>query len=1291
MENIRPSFLSNLFPWLSPVVIKFAVVDGGIEVQFYRGNRLLQDWHSPSLRYALPELLNRWIDDHHISMGPQPYPLVKQLWQNLMPLVSENFIVDASALTGLEEVNQPQDVTLVWTLNSSLVCIEGHFEGADHYLGMGWFQKGEKIWSLSTHPSSAVDSQLKNLIVPVQQTNFLLNMINPSLQPYLPIRVDFQYITDFVLQVTVTDARNGKFALALQCNYPQLLPISQIPLQPMNVLLANRAVIQFPHQALTPVMYGLLLQEPLAVFYGTNVPVFINEQLPILRLYHLISDDMAEKIIQANPIVSIATLRAILSFIRTYENGVGKYIITTTYQYQQHILDMNALLAAYQRNQRFIQQYGIWFEWPHNSYNIFNTIQQQRATKVLYPEEVMGFDTQRIALLNKKPIAHTIQLNGMTPVERGQDVFGQLQYHGIPGGIVDESLGSVTMFINSCENLLRENQRARILWLVPSNKKGSVTRAINDSTVRSYITVASLVTLRDEPVLMLHSWTLVIFQALDQLLDERFLSRPLSLLKWDWALTSVTSKSALSPLIMHTLHLPEKYYEQFCARYLFSLSGNYNSAAMGESVSILNTAQRVSPTMPKSASPSAHKKNEKLYPATSLPPVSDQPEVKGTDMPSKGTPKSDALMKLVPSRLISFWEQARKWKDMSYSRVSLVPHQSSYPIYTDMDEKELQWYFYWRNEVRNDRYPPTDIGYILMHVYETLACIGFTTPAMACTRLRALWTHYRDKFPQLDNYLIPWIADFCVVYKLSFTAMHWYAFLLTVPQCAVDEQLIAEAWLRQGGDWAQMPLAVLYKLAGLDRQSLFYRRNKSNHILEDIHRTSIVGVDDYLRRQKNIPGIISLYDRGSTHAVKREPFKGALTEHTYSSITVLEINAAFNNIEFHRALSGILKYADYLQQKLYQSITEPFTPTIAVIWQAAIESMLISKSLARLRSSMGLIEQQSSTSMLQESRSLLLYLLNKKTSRELKQLHIMHSTDAQSLIEQISVKPASSLLALPDIVPGNVRVQRKELEEKVPESTRRNPKLPSKRPIIELNQKFIVQLHQEAEKLQERLFIVDEEQLQGISTPASPGSQPEMEAKQEVENASIQPDINIQISIEPIQPESEIVREPAQTVSDSTRSAPQMINSIVQLNSEAISKLREESEQLQGRLVIEGEEKQEQSYITSMPDLVVITPVTSNVIDTVADVDEDWRAILQQWQPVHWEIITLLYQGQQVQLPTVEHKARRPISKLIDEVNSPVDEQLGDLLIDPDTRTIFDHLYTTAGSLVNWYISSKGR
>ncbi|HEU5227440.1 MAG TPA: tellurite resistance TerB C-terminal domain-containing protein [Ktedonobacteraceae bacterium] len=849
--------LAFLFPWLSPLSINFVLVDGGIKVQLQRNNQLLQNWQPSKLRHVLPETLAQWMNDHHIFVDPQPYPLVKQLWQQLIPLASKKLLIDASALAELEETRQPQDFMLVWMVNRSLACIEGRFEGADRYLGMGWFQKGKNVWSLNNSPPAAIDSQLKNLTMPPQQAGFLLNSIIPYLQQYLPTRADFQLITDFRLQVTVLGGQGKTLVLTLQCNYPQLLPTIQIPDKPTDALLANQAIIQFPQQALTPVMAQLLRNGSSIALQGTDIPLFIREQLSIMHRYQQISNDTAAKIMQTHPVVPITSLQPTLSLTHTSAYGIGQYRMIAVYRHQLHTIDMAPLLVAHRLQQRFVQQHGIWFEWPYDSGNLAHTIQQLQAAQIVLPGEVMGFHMQRLASIHIQPPAPTIQPEGTTLVERGQSVFKQLRHHGIPGGIIGEPPRTAAMFVDACEQLVRDNPEAGILWLVPWRKKSSVTRAVNSSPCRSSIQVASPAALYHEPSLTTQSWTLVIFQAVDLLLLENIPLATLSRLNWRWALASVTSKEALHSSIMPILHLSEQWYGQFCPRYLFDLS------------------------------------------------------------------------------------------------------------------------------------------------------------------------------------------------KISHS------------QTAVSNRDIA-----------------------------------------------------------------------------RPPSSPA-----------------------------------------------PVTPSPAISMQ-----------------------------------------YNPATRRP-------------------PVHPAANIPARPPTTPSYER-----------------PASPPIRHTIELNQQAIVHAHQEAAQLQDRLTM-EKQQLE----PAPPKIAP----------ANVPPTIR---------------REPTKIIPEPVKPPPPPKKQpVIQLNQEAILKLHAESEQLQDRLSIVTMEHPAIILITEPPAPEPEQPAVGETQGSPPDVDEDWQVILQQWKPEHWEVIQLLYQEQHERLSEVERKIHRPVSRLIDEINEPVDEQLGDLLVDPDTQALSPHLHTVAESLVSWYFSSEGR
>ncbi|GHO65063.1 hypothetical protein KSC_039550 [Ktedonobacter sp. SOSP1-52] len=1703
--------LSFLFPGHSPLIISFAIVDGGIEVKLSQNNQLLKDWQPSQLRHVLPEPLLQWIENQRIHIGPQPYPLIKQFWKSLFPHVSKKLLVDSSALTQLVEGPQPQDFALVWELNRSLERIEGRYEGADHYLGMGWFQKGATIWPLKLSPSASLDAHLKNPVYSLQHATVLLESNISYLQQYLPTRARFQVITDFIPQVIVHNVSSSAVTLGLQCNYPQLLSTIRVPEEDVDALLADRTVIQLSCQALTPVMTYLLQSSSAITLEGESIPLFIREQLPAMQRHHQISDDLAAKISQAHPIVSIPTLKPIVSLAHTFENGIGTYSITTTYKYQEHVLNIDALLIAYQRSQRFVRQHGIWFEWPENARDFVDTLLQQRAA-VLRLEEVMGFDTQRLALLPDQAPARTIKPVGATYVERARSLFMQLRQHGIPGGIVAHHQAGLTMTLEAAwKDLVRDNPQARILWIVPAKKREVVASAIRSR----HVTVASPETLCEEPELVSHAWTLVIFQELDSLLEAEHASEICSKISWAWAIFSIASKSALTPAILRVLHVPETYCAQFGAHYLFdplkgpaaqpemekpaasgstAIPGTLGSSdeAQREKIAqylemlkqnrvrrpLSSTAPGMRPFLPNieqavsngsAALPasvrihderdpdltiarkafltvigkhisnlnSAHQvllnvidKRVSVLSATQESAEIQREAVGATrrdsathaQTPPAQTQRGPQIVAATTSKAPSiesvFLAQATQWVGRTHDAMPMVSFKCHVPSYIDMDDRQLDWYFYWRNEVRNGRYPTTELSYILVHVYETLACVGFADPMQAYERLVALWRQYRNSFPLLGQYLIPWIADFCVVHTLPLTPMQWYAQLLSVPDCAVDVPLMAEAWWRQGGKWAEIPPTVLYKLVGFDVPQKLSLNTQQKKVLDEAYRLAIAEVDRYITHQSGQQALMKRYGRNRTQTIERQPFQGSLWEGSYPRIIIATINAAFNDIEFCRAISGILRYADYIQRKLYQNNAERFVPTIDMSWQEVIEIALRGRPLSRAEHTADQTQRPSSTVFSQSSQV--------KASQQADQGEDEQQTEKLPFVKQSQAKQVSSSSVAPATDASHAT---ETTASSVPHSGEPKPVSLSKSRSIELNQHTVVRLQQESEQLRERLTVEDEEDPRPLLSVTQQNGDPfgevrdvsRVEAKpvpKKVvphEKVTVRPDIKqgqkkepalplmrtetlsfwdqarqwkdrshglvtlekfkhyhpdytlmntsqlnwyfywrsevrsgrypatdvgyifihayealgcigftnpaqacdrlfslwkhyresfadldkylipwiadfcvvytvpltpmqwytqvlavpdcdidaqlvaeawlrqggdwtqippavlykltgfntqtkfyqkmrqkhalddgykraiaavdnylsskfdrpaliarygkgksqaverepfkwalvekpyapitvahinaaftdagfsqalsgilkyadhvqrklYQSAVSPFAPTIDVnwqeaievvltnkpavqAKEPErQTVSKIVISAsPQILPSAVpldaealeklqeesdqlqerltvgvgegavSLNTEAISRLRAESDQLQGRLTIEKEEdREEQSpQIISIPEVVpVVTPVIRNISVSELEVDEEWKGIVQQWQPEHWEVIRLLHHAQHKELVLVERQTHRPVSRLIDEINSPVEEVLGDLLIDPDTKTIASHLQAIVETLL---------
>lgn len=114
-----------------------------------------------------------------------------------------------------------------------------------------------------------------------------------------------------------------------------------------------------------------------------------------------------------------------------------------------------------------------------------------------------------------------------------------------------------------------------------------------------------------------------------------------------------------------------------------------------------------------------------------------------------------------------FVHRARELAEHKEPAALFVPFKSYWPTYGHMTGAQSRWYFFWRDEVRQGRYPKTDLSYIFLHIYELINGVGWDGPEDGCRQLGLLWGAYRDTYKRLDQYLGGWIADFSFVHKLD--------------------------------------------------------------------------------------------------------------------------------------------------------------------------------------------------------------------------------------------------------------------------------------------------------------------------------------------------------------------------------------------------------------------------------------------------------------------------------------------------------------------------------------------
>ncbi|MGC5771857.1 TerB N-terminal domain-containing protein [Paenibacillus pabuli] len=151
--------------------------------------------------------------------------------------------------------------------------------------------------------------------------------------------------------------------------------------------------------------------------------------------------------------------------------------------------------------------------------------------------------------------------------------------------------------------------------------------------------------------------------------------------------------------------------------------------------------------------------------------LGEEPEIAAVPVPERSTiVRADLNLTLSGGILSSekrFVEEARQLAEMEGEETPWVPFMSYWPTYGVMSAPQRKWYMYWRTEVRQGRFPDTDLSYLFVHIYELINGIGWQEPQSGYNQLKELWINYRERLPQLDVYMQEWIIDFGLVHKLN--------------------------------------------------------------------------------------------------------------------------------------------------------------------------------------------------------------------------------------------------------------------------------------------------------------------------------------------------------------------------------------------------------------------------------------------------------------------------------------------------------------------------------------------
>lgn len=118
--------------------------------------------------------------------------------------------------------------------------------------------------------------------------------------------------------------------------------------------------------------------------------------------------------------------------------------------------------------------------------------------------------------------------------------------------------------------------------------------------------------------------------------------------------------------------------------------------------------------------------------------------------------------KIIGTKSIVFAWDSLKYANIRGNRAIYVPLVYHRATFRRLNDAQKEWYFYWRQRVLNGEYPDTDLDYILLFAHELINYTFNDNAAFNVSMMERLYESYREREPELENYLPIWIHDFLI-------------------------------------------------------------------------------------------------------------------------------------------------------------------------------------------------------------------------------------------------------------------------------------------------------------------------------------------------------------------------------------------------------------------------------------------------------------------------------------------------------------------------------------------------
>ena len=251
----------------------------------------------------------------------------------------------------------------------------------------------------------------------------------------------------------------------------------------------------------------------------------------------------------------------------------------------------------------------------------------------------------------------------------------------------------------------------------------------------------------------------------------------------------------------------------------------------------------------------------------------------------------------------NFRKSALLYYDVKTNKCDFTPFFSYMPQYSQLNSQQKNYYFYWRELVRREKYIKTDYSYFYLFVYEILNLPDIIPANVGLKILIKIWKAYRNELPKIDQNMSLWIQDYCLVHKLKCPVEEISDFIFDVISAAEFKEFYLCDIGRVGNDGIS---AMIAYLSDYDWRRGKYAEGENR----EIYTTHVMGAMKKLILELCKSGEIYTSGECERAVVSRSAFRGSLCTHSVKCKLEIEYFPLNKADDLRKFVTSALKYTE---------------------------------------------------------------------------------------------------------------------------------------------------------------------------------------------------------------------------------------------------------------------------------------------------------------------------------------------------------------------------------------------